>query len=155
MEVYCLYGMGIPTERAYIYKLSSVDRCRSIPYRIDTSANAGSQGACLKGGVYFADGDESVPLMSAGFMCARGWKGKTRFNPSGAPTYIREYPHQPPASLLEGRGSESAAHVDIMGNVALIKDVLRVAAGATGEELGGDQISSDIVRMSRATRLTV
>lgn len=155
MEIYCLYGIGVPTERAYIYKLSSLDRCRSIPYRIDSSANAGSPGGCLKGGIYFSDGDESVPLISAGFMCARGWKAKTRFNPSGAPTYVREYRHKPPSSLLEGRGSESGAHVDIMGNVALIEDVLQVAAGATGEELGGDQIFSDIMSMSRAIRLRV
>ena len=35
-----------------------------------------------------------------------------------------------------------------MGNVALVEDILRVAAGATGEEIGGDKIYSDILRMS-------
>ncbi|KAJ8426305.1 hypothetical protein Cgig2_007828 [Carnegiea gigantea] len=155
MEIYCLYGVGVPTDRAYIYKLSSLDRCRSIPYRIDSSANARNPGGCLKGGIYFSDGDASVPIISAGFMCARGWRGKTRFNPSGAPTYVREYGHKAPSSLLDGRGSESGAHVGIMGNVALIEDVLRVAAGATREELGGDRIFSDIMSMSRAIRLRV
>lgn len=147
MEIYCLYGVGIPTERSYVYKLSPSDRCRSIPFQIDSSSD-GSEDGCLKGGVSFVDGDESVPVLSAGFMCAKGWRGKTRFNPSGISTYVREYRHKPPASLFEGRGSESGAHVDILGNVALIEDVLRVAAGATGEELGGDRIYSDIVRMS-------
>ena len=99
------------------------------------------------------DGDESVPVLSAGFMCAKGWRGRTRFNPSGSPTYVREYRHRPPASLLEGRGIESGAHVDIMGNVALIEDVLRVAAGATGEAIGGDQIHSDIMRISERINL--
>lgn len=152
MEIYCLYGVGIPTERSYVYKLSPNDKCKSIPFRIDTSAD-GDQNSCLKGGVYFVDGDESVPVLSAGFMCAKVWRGRTRFNPSGTATYIREYQHKPPASLLEGRGLESGAHVDIMGNVALIEDVLRVAAGASGSEIGGDRIYSDILRMSERINL--
>lgn len=94
------------------------------------------------------DGDGSVPVISAGFMCARGWRGKTRFNPSGIRTYLREYRHKVPTSLLEGRGLESSAHVDIMGNVALIEDILRVAAGARGMDIGGDTIYSEIMRMS-------
>lgn len=153
MEIYCLYGVGIPTERSYVYKMSTSDKCSSIPFQIDGSADGGGGNGCLKGGVYFVDGDESVPVLSAGFMCAKGWRGKTRFNPSGVATYIREYDHKPPANLLEGRGLESGAHVDIMGNVALIEDVLRVAAGASGEDLGGDRIHSDIMRMSEKINL--
>ncbi|KAL1557668.1 putative phospholipid:diacylglycerol acyltransferase 2 [Salvia divinorum] len=152
MEIYSLYGVGIPTERSYVYKLSPPGKCRSIPLQIDSSAD-GSQNGCLKGGVYFVDGDESVPVLSAGFMCAKGWKGKTRFNPSGSATYIREYKHIAPANLLHGRGLESGAHVDIMGNVALIEDVLRVAAGASGVELGGDRIYSDIMKLSEKIKI--
>lgn len=95
------------------------------------------------------DEDETVPVLSSGFMCAKGWRGKTRFNPSRISTYIREYKHQAPANLLEGRGLASSAHVDIMGNVALVEDILRVAAGASGVELGGDKIYSNIVEMSK------
>lgn len=152
MEIYCLYGVGIPTERAYVYKSSPADKCKHIPFRIDSSAD-GDEGSCLNSGVYFVDGDESVPVISAGFMCAKGWRGGTRFNPSGMATYIREYKHKAPASLLEGRGTESGAHVDIMGNVALIEDVLRVAAGSTGEEIGGEKIYSDILAMSEKINL--
>ncbi|KAJ0084711.1 hypothetical protein Patl1_30520 [Pistacia atlantica] len=152
MEIHCLYGVGIPTERSYVYKLSPTNKCKNIPFRIDASAN-GDENSCLKGGVYFVDGDDSVPVLSAGFMCAKGWRGRTRFNPSGIATYIREYKHKPPTSLLEGRGIESGAHVDILGNVALIEDVLRVAAGASGAEIGGDQIYSDIRRMSERINL--
>ncbi|XP_059430182.1 putative phospholipid:diacylglycerol acyltransferase 2 isoform X3 [Corylus avellana] len=154
MEIYCLYGVGIPTERAYVYKLAPSDKCKNIPFRIDSSAD-GDAGSGLKSGVYFVDGDESVPVLSAGFMCAKGWRGRTRFNPSGMATYIREYRHKRPASLLEGRGTESGAHVDIMGNVALIEDILRVAAGATGAEIGGDRIYSDIIRMSERINLRI
>ncbi|XP_012076169.2 putative phospholipid:diacylglycerol acyltransferase 2 isoform X2 [Jatropha curcas] len=147
MEIYCLYGIGIPTERSYVFKLSPKDKCKSIPFRIDTSVDV-EEGSCFKKGVSFVDGDESVPVLSAGFMCAKGWRGKTRFNPSGSPTYVREYRHKPPASLLEGRGIESGSHVDLMGNYAFIEDILRVAAGANGADIGGDQIYSDIIKMS-------
>ncbi|KAH9713529.1 phospholipid:diacylglycerol acyltransferase 1 [Citrus sinensis] len=142
MEIYSLYGVGLPTERAYVYKLTSAE-C-GIPFQIDTSAD--DEDSCLKDGVYSVDGDETVPVLSAGFMCAKGWRGKTRFNPSGIRTYIREYDHSPPANLLEGRGTLSGNHVDIMGNFALIEDIIRVAAGATGEDLGGNQVYSDIFK---------
>ncbi|KAL9333048.1 hypothetical protein Peur_073187 [Populus x canadensis] len=88
MEIYYSYGVGIPTERSYVYKLSPTDRCKSIPFRIDSSVD-GDKDSCLRGGVYLTDGDESVPVISAGFMCAKGWRGRTRFNPSGISTYIR------------------------------------------------------------------
>ena len=147
-----MYGVGIPTERAYVYKLSSASECY-IPFQIDTSANGGNDGNCLKGGVFNVDGDETVPILSAGFMAAKGWRGKTRFNPSGIGTHIREYNHAPPATLLEGRGTQSGAHVDIMGNFALIEDIIRVAAGATGEDLGGDRVYSDIFKWSERINL--
>ncbi|MCO5567080.1 hypothetical protein L7F22_020765 [Adiantum nelumboides] len=152
LEVYCMYGVGILTERSYIYKLSPQSDSCHIPFRIDSTAEGDSEG-CLKGGVQFVDGDETVPVLSAGFMCAKGWRGRTRFNPSGAATYIREYSHAPPANLLEGRGTQSGAHVDIMGNFNLIEDILRVAAGESGEELGGDQIHSHIMQWAERVRL--
>ncbi|XP_057977691.1 phospholipid:diacylglycerol acyltransferase 1-like [Malania oleifera] len=152
MEIYSMYGVGIPTERAYIYKLSPAAECY-IPFQIDTSAEDRNEDSCLKDGVFNVDGDETVPVLSAGFMCAKGWRGKTRFNPSGIQTYIREYDHAPPANLLEGRGAQSGAHVDIMGNFALIEDIIRVAAGATGEDLGGDQVYSGIFKWSKKINL--
>ncbi|OMO70616.1 Lecithin:cholesterol/phospholipid:diacylglycerol acyltransferase [Corchorus capsularis] len=150
MEIFSLYGVGLPTERAYIYKLSPAAECY-IPFQIDTSSD--DEDTCLKDGVYSVDGDETVPVLSAGYMCAKGWRGKTRFNPSGIQTYVREYKHSPPANLLEGRGTLSGAHVDIMGNFALIEDVLRIAAGASGEELGGDYVYSDIFKWSERIKL--
>ncbi|XP_006357470.1 phospholipid:diacylglycerol acyltransferase 1-like [Solanum tuberosum] len=146
MELYSMYGVGIPTERAYVYGQTPIAQCH-IPFQIETSADEGNE-CCLKNGVLTVDGDETVPILSAGFMCAKGWRGKTRFNPSGIKTYTREYDHAPPANLLEGRGTQSGAHVDIMGNFALIEDIMRVAAGATGKDLGGDQVHSDIFKWS-------
>ncbi|KAK6139631.1 hypothetical protein DH2020_026615 [Rehmannia glutinosa] len=101
--------------------------CRDI----DASAEGGGEGHCLKGGVYSVDGDETVPVLSAGFTSAKIWRGKTRFNPSGIGNFIREYNHAGPTTLLEGRGTQSGAHVDILGNFALIEDIIRVAAGTT------------------------
>ncbi|KAA8523292.1 hypothetical protein F0562_009715 [Nyssa sinensis] len=152
MEIFSLYGVGIPTERAYVYKLSPAAGC-SIPFQIDTSADGGLGCTCLKDGVFSVDGDETVPVLSAGFMSAKGWRGKTRFNPSGIRTYIREYNHAPPANFLEGRGTQSGAHVDIMGNFALIEDIIRVAAGSTGDDLGGDRVYSDIFKWSEKIKL--
>nr|AHA57448.1 phospholipid:diacylglycerol acyltransferases 2 [Linum usitatissimum] len=151
MEIFSMYGVGIPTERAYVYRLSPAGECY-IPFQIDTSADEDS---CLKDGVYTVDGDETVPVLSAGYMCAKGWRGKTRFNPSGIRTYIREYDHSPPANLLEGRGTQSGAHVDIMGNFALIEDILRVAAGGTGKDLDGDRVYSDIFKWSDRIKLNL
>lgn len=147
-----MYGVGIPTERSYVYSMIPSAECY-IPFRIDTSADEGDEDSCLKGGVYMVDGDETVPALSAGFMCAKGWRGKTRFNPSGIKTYVREYDHAPPSHILEGRGTQSGAHVDIMGNFALIEDVIRVAAGASGEELGGDRVYTDIFEWSEKIKL--
>ncbi|KAJ3695563.1 hypothetical protein LUZ60_000940 [Juncus effusus] len=149
MEIFSMYGVGIPTERAYVYKLAQSSECY-IPFQFDASA---SDGTCLKDGVYHVNGDETVPVLSSGFMCAKGWRGKTRFNPSGMKTFVREYDHAPPATLLEGRGTQSGAHVDIMGNFALIEDVIRVAAGASGEEVGGDQVYSDVFKWADKIKL--
>ncbi|KAL9247269.1 hypothetical protein vseg_020718 [Gypsophila vaccaria] len=152
MEIMSLYGVGIPTERAYVYKVTPSADC-SIPFQIDISANLGSEVGSLKDGVLLVDGDETVPVLSTGFMSAKGWRGKTRFNPSGIRTYIREYDHSPPANFLEGRGTQSGAHVDIMGNFALIEDIMRVAAGQSGEDLGGDRVYSDIFKWSEKIKL--
>ncbi|KAH6758187.1 phospholipid:diacylglycerol acyltransferase [Perilla frutescens var. frutescens] len=145
MEIFSMYGVGIPTERAYIYTQAQSAECY-IPFQIDTSASEEDGDMCLKDGVFTVDGDETVPVLSAGFMSAKGWRGTTRFNPSGIKNFVREYDHAPPATLLSGRGTQSGAHVDIMGNFALIEDVMRVAAGATGDELGGDRVYSDIFK---------
>ncbi|KAA8534796.1 hypothetical protein F0562_029762 [Nyssa sinensis] len=152
MEIFSMYGVGIPTERASVYKLSPAAGCY-IPFQIDTSAEGGLDCTCLRGGVFSVDGDETVPVLNAGFMAAKGWRGKTRFNPSGIRTYIREYYHAPPGNLLEGRGTQSGARVDILGNFALIEDIIRVAAGATGEDLEGDQVYSDIFKWSERINL--
>jgi len=50
----------------------------------------------------------------------------------------------PPRTLLEGRGTQSASHVDIMGNYALIEDVLRLRLRARGAKTSGAKTSGAI-----------
>ena len=37
----------------------------------------------VRSGVKFGDGDGTIPVVSLGAMCVKGWKGKTRWNPAG------------------------------------------------------------------------
>ena len=115
-----------------------------VPYLIDRSANDG--GSLVKG-VRLTDGDGTVPLLSLGYMCARGWRGDGRlYNPSGSRVVTREYRHVPGSGSVPTRGERSADHVDILGNSGVISDILRIVAGR-GAELS-DHIESDIVRIS-------
>lgn len=68
-------------------------------------------------------------------------------------TYTREYQLKQPSRFFDRTSLESGASSNIMGNAALIEDVLLVAAGATGVDIGGDRIFSDIMRMSERINL--
>lgn len=70
VEIFSIYGVGIPTERAYIYKLNSATECY-IPFQIHSSEGENEEN-CLHGGVYSVDGDETIPVMSAGNMLKVG-----------------------------------------------------------------------------------
>lgn len=37
----------------------------------------------VRSGVKFGNGDGTIPAISLGGMCVRGWKGKTPWNPAG------------------------------------------------------------------------
>jgi hypothetical protein len=37
----------------------------------------------VRSGVKFGDGDGTIPVISLGSMCVKGWKGKTKWNPAG------------------------------------------------------------------------
>ncbi|XP_068467310.1 putative phospholipid:diacylglycerol acyltransferase 2 [Phaseolus vulgaris] len=147
MEIYCLYGVGIPHE-----KLVPSDKSKSIPFQFDGPED-GKEESWSQNGVYSVDGDESVSIVSSGFMCVKGWRGRTRFNPSGLATYAREYLVKQRGSLIDRSRVLSGKSSNIVGNVALIEDVLLVAGGATGVDIGGDRIFSDIMRMSERINL--
>eukprot|EP01004_Peranema_trichophorum_P005297 NODE_4160_length_1217_cov_36.201097_g3663_i0.p1 GENE.NODE_4160_length_1217_cov_36.201097_g3663_i0~~NODE_4160_length_1217_cov_36.201097_g3663_i0.p1 ORF type:complete len:350 (-),score=64.74 NODE_4160_length_1217_cov_36.201097_g3663_i0:166-1179(-) len=114
MKIFCFYGVKLPTERAYRYNNGEIARSIS-----DREMN-------ISNGVEFETGDGTVPLISLGYMCSHAWKTK-KYNPSEIPVVTRQYISNP--IMFYPRGRESADHVDIMGNLHLTMDVLRVVTG--------------------------
>lgn len=159
MKIYCLYGVGLRTERAYFYKRNTkqaVDNeepriCNNShfdpPLVMDTSIDDPKQG--ISYGVKFTDGDGSVPLLSLGYLCVDAWKRK-HLNPSGSEVVTREYPHKPEFLMgdpMRG-GSHAADHVDILGNVDMTEDFLRVVSNHGAKKVK-THIVSDIVNISQ------
>ena len=70
----------------------------------------------VRSGVKFGDGDGTIPIISLGSMCVKGWKGKTKWNPSGIEVItqgqstlssqdsngVTEYKHAPETFDLRG-----------------------------------------------------
>ena len=50
---------------------------------IDAAVSAKGSIPEVRSGVKFGDGDGTIPVVSLGGMCVKGWKGKTRWNPAG------------------------------------------------------------------------
>jgi phospholipid:diacylglycerol acyltransferase len=50
---------------------------------IDAAVNVKGAIPEVRSGVKFGDGDGTIPVVSLGSMCVRGWKGKTPWNPAG------------------------------------------------------------------------
>ncbi|KAF3941241.1 hypothetical protein ABW19_dt0207754 [Dactylella cylindrospora] len=124
MKIYCFYGYGKPTERSYYYKRQSLNES-SLPITIDPTINIPEEDT--DHGVVIGEGDGTVPLMSSGFMCSKGWKMK-RFNPARIPIKSFEMLHEPQSFDIRG-GPNTADHVDILGRQQLNELILRVAAG--------------------------
>ncbi|CAG8592849.1 4055_t:CDS:10 [Dentiscutata heterogama] len=137
MKIYCLYGWGKETERAYHYMHDHLDSDENsdedadLPYKfsknifIDSSVNS----------------DQDLYLKS-GYMCVKGWKNPL-YNPAGIKVITREFEHERGPGLNIRGGAKTADHVDILGNYALTEDILRVAAG-NGEKLE-NRITSNIL----------
>lgn len=89
LKIYCFYGIGKSTERSYFYR-EDQDPLSSLNVTIDTSLTMGE----VDHGVIPGEGDGTVPLLSNGYMCAKGWRIK-RFNPAGVKIKVYEMPHEP------------------------------------------------------------
>ena len=89
LKIFCFYGVGKSTERSYFYR-EDQDPNSSLNVTIDTSLMMGS----VDHGVVPGEGDGTVPLLSNGYMCAKGWHIK-RFNPAGVKIKVYEMPHEP------------------------------------------------------------
>ena len=190
MKIYCLYGVGVPTERSYYYKVdcekvesdsacssSSTDHVNSQICNSPSEEEEAPEGAAvmdtsiyddaqnLQYGVRFSDGDGSVPLVSLGYMCQKWAEPKSHHNPSGSRVYTRERQHIAEMSISDpGRGGKSTVlihsliistlmasqilitgplsgeHVDILGNVGVIEDVIRIVTEFEVEEKVDNEI---------------
>lgn len=133
LKIYCLYGVGKPTERAYYYRSPDPSSPTHLNLTIDTGLTRGF----VDHGVVMGEGDGTVNLMSTGYMCNRGWKMK-RYNPSNIKITVVEMPHEPERFNPRG-GPNTADHVDILGRQNLNEFILRIAAGR------GDTIQDHVV----------
>lgn len=91
MKIFCFYGIGKPTERAYYYRPDSSPGSR-VNVTIDTETTVPAEN--IDHGVVMGEGDGTVNLLSSGYMCAKGWKMK-RYNPAGIKVVTYEMPHEP------------------------------------------------------------
>lgn len=89
LKIYCFYGVGKDTERAYYYK-EDIDPLTQTNVTIDTGFTNG----VVDHGVVMGEGDGTVNLLSSGYMCSRGWKIK-RYNPAKVQVKVYEMPHEP------------------------------------------------------------
>lgn len=139
VKLYCFYGHGIPTERGYYYKKhcgqnatagGNDQECSATledpPIILDTSVK--DEDNNITYGVRLTSGDVSVPLVSLGYMCVDGWKGRSRLNPSGMEVVTREYRHEFEFAASDPirMGPRSGEHCDILGNVDMMEDFLSV-----------------------------
>jgi len=133
LKIYCFYGVGKPTERAYYYRSSDQLASTKLNITIDTALIDGE----VDHGVVMGEGDGTVNLLSTGYMCNRGWHMK-RYNPGGSRITVVEMPHEPERFNPRG-GPNTADHVDILGRQNLNELILRIAAGR------GDTITDYVV----------
>ncbi|KAI4864514.1 LACT-domain-containing protein [Hypoxylon rubiginosum] len=123
LKIYCFYGVGKPTERAYYYRTPEFPGFTNLNVTIDTGLTVDE----IDHGVIMGEGDGTVNLLSTGYMCSKGWHMK-RYNPAGVQITVVEMPHEPERFNPRG-GPNTADHVDILGRQNLNELVLRVVAG--------------------------
>ncbi|QLQ81344.1 hypothetical protein HG537_0F01050 [Torulaspora globosa] len=128
LKIYCIYGVGNPTERAYVYK--EVNGNSSLNMTIDYESPQP---------VFFTDGDGTVPLITHS-MCHKWSEGVSPYNPGGSNVTIVEIKHQPDRFDIRG-GAKSAEHVDILGSAELNDYILKIASGY-GDKIASRQISN-------------
>ncbi|KAH8699401.1 Lecithin:cholesterol/phospholipid:diacylglycerol acyltransferase [Phaeosphaeriaceae sp. PMI808] len=142
LKIYCFYGIGKDTERAYYYR-SDDEPLSSLNVTLDTGYISPSDTA--EGPV-----DHGV-VMGEGmwYMCVKGWKTK-RYNPAGVKVMTYEMKHEPDRFNPRG-GPNTADHVDILGRSSLNDLILQVAGGRG--ELIEETIHSNIRDYAEKVRI--
>jgi phospholipid:diacylglycerol acyltransferase len=113
--IYCLYGVGMSTERGYVYGEPPKEENEAMHKICATFIDKDKK---IEKGVLLGDGDATVPTVSLGFMGAVAWRQKT-WNPYGVPVVVREYKDETNPKEERG-GIKSGDHVNILGNYELI-----------------------------------
>jgi len=139
--------MGKPTERSYFYRQSE-NPLSSLNITIDTSLTLPHHN--IDHGVILGEGDGTVNLLSAGYMCNKGWK-MHRYNPAGVKVKVYEMLHEPERFSPRG-GPNTGDHVDILGRQSLNDLILRVAAGK-GDAIG-ENVESEIREYAERVKIT-
>ena len=95
MKIYCFYGIGKETERAYYYREDNEPGSKN-DVMLDTAASFLNPDVdhVADHGVVMGEGDGTVNLLSTGYMCNKGWRMR-RYNPSGIKITTYEMPHEP------------------------------------------------------------
>ncbi|KAJ4411827.1 phospholipid:diacylglycerol acyltransferase [Didymella pomorum] len=156
LKIYCFYGIGKETERAYYYRADD-DPLSGLNVTLDTGYTAPSNGEPTGGGgnggvdhgVVMGEGDGTVNLLSSGYMCAKGWRMK-RYNPAGVQIKTYEMKHEPDRFSPRG-GPNTADHVDILGRSSLNDLILQVAGGRG--ELINETIHSNILEYAEKVKI--
>jgi phospholipid:diacylglycerol acyltransferase len=155
MKMYCAYGVDKPVERAYLYlrqhdeaainattQSEEATREEGVPLQWAIATEISNSTTFMDSGVRKGNGDGTVPLISLGIHCRRGWKTK-KLNPGGIAIKTRELKHSPVPMYQDPRGGPwTSDHVDVLGNHGLLDLLLHVASG-NGDKIE-DQIVSDI-----------
>lgn len=149
MKIYCFYGIGKPTERAYFYRPDTEPLVDKTPPRVMIDTSVSFSDGSVERGVAMGEGDGTVNLLSTGYMCNKGWK-INRYNPAGVKITTFEMPHEPDRFSPRG-GPNTGDHVDILGRSSLNDMILRVAGGKG--HLIDDNIVSNIKEYSEKVKI--
>ena len=161
MKIYCLYGVGLETEKEYFYKrtdgsegsgekegaLSSQNV--DLPFVVDPTVS--DPESSIRFGVRYDEGDASVPLVSLGYMCTDAWRRQdSGLNPSKIEVITREYQHKEAFSVDDPmrRGPYSADHVDVLGNQNMLLDLIKIVTDHDIDQLQ-DEIVSNIKEIAK------
>jgi phospholipid:diacylglycerol acyltransferase len=148
LNVYCMYGVGLPTSRMYHYKRQPASE-HDLPFLMDDE-KGDDPAENVTYGVKMVDGDGSVPLLSTGYPCVELWKEGSPMNPGNARVVTREYQHQgsfQPNDPMR-QGPKSSEHCDILGNHDFLGDIIKIVSGNSVEA----RIHSDIENIAKRIR---
>ncbi|ODV61219.1 phospholipid:diacylglycerol acyltransferase [Ascoidea rubescens DSM 1968] len=142
MKVYCFYGVGNPTERAYTYKEELLKTLSTLNLTMESNA---------ENAVIFSDGDGTVSILTH-TMCHKWKEENSIYNPGNSKVKIVEILHQPDKYDIRG-GAKTAEHVDILGSTDLNELILKVVSGR--DDLIEENIISKLPEYIKKMNFTV